>query len=201
MSRAPRRRFVPQVSQESNLVTNEYETFCVKRVRKAFGISHFTFSKNDNVIFVGTYQSGMFKDPSIHIERAVYDDTKFDMLVKDRNSVFETYDRNKVMISRISVNRLSGICIRSWSATLVKTDKTINLTSKQPSINENGQLELFFGGKMTVTSVKNCILIDDSEFEVIGVRKIEKDTLEIDGRTDFSSIDLFSIGVASFLSN
>lgn len=93
--------------------------------------------------------------------------------------------------------------LRRWDVTIFdRNNNPRRLYSKLPVKNANGGYVLYFGGKLTIASTKNCILVDELEnFEVIGVRKIGRSLLEVDGRSDFQIIDLFALAVASFIAN
>jgi hypothetical protein len=55
-----------------------------------------------------------------------------------------------------------------------------------------------FGSRRTMRSVKNCKLCNDS-VEVVSVRKVRPNTLEIDAKCDVSFLSCFVIGIFMFL--
>jgi hypothetical protein len=65
----------------------------------------------------------------------------------------------------------------------------------------NGGKGLYFGGRLTIASVKNAILVDpvDTECELIGIRKVAKDVLEIDAMSDILDLHVFAAGMAAWL--
>jgi hypothetical protein len=75
------------------------------------------------------------------------------------------------------------------------------LHSKAPTAAADGRKGLYFGGRLTVASVKNAILADpdDPSDEVIGIRKIAKEVLELDSLSDVRDVHVFAAGMAAWL--
>jgi hypothetical protein len=64
-----------------------------------------------------------------------------------------------------------------------------------------GQKGLYFGGRLTITSAKNAILVDreDLQCELVGIRKIARHVLEIDAMSDVLPVHAFAAGMAAWL--
>ena len=77
------------------------------------------------------------------------------------------------------------------------------MTSKRPQMNRRGFWFLDFHNKFTLPSEKNAIFVPANPElggeDLIVVRKIEKDRIEIDVNTTPSDIVVFAIGLSSFL--
>ena len=57
-----------------------------------------------------------------------------------------------------------------------------------------------FGKLYRITSIKNALLCPVGEDEsMISIRKISENSLEIDSMLDLTNVQLFAIGIASFL--
>ena len=182
----------------------EMKTYSVRRIKSTFGISHFELNRNGEKLMIGTYKTAMFGDPSVlfsSTEKASSQQTAT-MNVSEKETMFKVTSGNQTL-AVLNIIRPGGSDTfpRQWEGTLFEADgHEKHLYSKSPSLNREGKYVLNFGGRMTVNSVKNCILIDRGEnFEVVGIRKIEKNTLEIDARSDFSELEVFILGSAAFL--
>lgn len=185
----------------------QYQVSCrtvsITRIKSGMNVSKFTLEFNEKTIFTGFVKSKIFSSPTITISNTDISQPICTMSVT-KNSTFISKTPNGEEIAHIEVIRPGEVSSypRSWKATTKGNNITHNLYSKPPVLNSEGRYELFFGGKMTTTSVKNCILIDkDEEFEVIGIRKIHKNILEIDGRDDYTDLELFELGIAAFLAD
>lgn len=196
------------LKQEPNNENDEEEvvssrTVSVTRVKSGMNVSKFTLEFQNHTKLTAEVKSKLFSSPTIIISTVDRDNQICTMHIT-KNTKFVSTTAEGKEIANISVIRPNGSSSfpRSWTANLSGTDKNHYLKSKQPIITPEGKFELFFGGKMTVASVKNCILIDQDEmFEVIGIRKITKNILEIDARDDYSDLELFQLGIAAFMAD
>jgi hypothetical protein len=188
-------------------VDDEYKkfkvnTFHVKRVKSTFGISHFEFSSGSKVLMVGDYKHSIFSKSTVDIRTDGSPEIKSTIQISDGGTRF-TATAGDTEIADIKVVLPGGNPSIPRVLFITLTPGSLdqrNLRSKQPEVNENGNYCLYFGGKMLIKSVKNFILIDkDEKFEVIGIRKIEKNTLEIDARNDYTPMEVFIIGISVFL--
>ena len=191
----------PEEQQEPEFTVN---TFHVKRIKSMLGVSKFDFSINGEVKMFGEYKHSMFGTSSVDICNAGTQTVVATMEISDSNTHFVVHKGDKTIAS-FNIVRPGGNAglPRAWIGTITSEDgKERQLRSKAPEVNADGKYVLFFGGKILIASVKNCILIDKAEnFEVVGVRKIEKNTLEIDARSDYTPLEVFIIGTASFLAD
>ena len=198
--RAPRNNIkIPK----NNEIIFEMLTYSIERIKKGFSNYNFTFYEKSKQIYLTENESSYFSSDIYYIKEIETNLNLIKINILEKNTKFLIFDKDNILIGEIQVIRPGGNfnLVRKWKIQILNDNKQINLFSKQPEINENGDFELYFGGKMIIPSVKNCILIDDIEnFELIGLRKIQKNLLEIDSRSDIKSINLFVIGIISFLS-
>jgi hypothetical protein len=75
----------------------------------------------------------------------------------------------------------------------------LQLRNMKPQILDNGERGLYFGGKLTIKSAKNAILIDNAGSAVIGIRKITKDILEIDALSAVSPLQALAAAMSAWL--
>lgn len=78
----------------------------------------------------------------------------------------------------------------------------ILLTTKKPKLSARGHWILDFHDKFTIPSEKNMIFVsskDENSTELIFIRKISSDGMEIDLCTNISEICVFAIGLSIFL--
>lgn len=73
------------------------------------------------------------------------------------------------------------------------------MTSKVPTKKKNGAWVLHFGGKFMMRSIKNAILLDEQALPVILIHKLARDVLEVETIRGFTRLQLFVLGIASFL--
>lgn len=73
------------------------------------------------------------------------------------------------------------------------------LTSKLPKRTKDGHWIMNFNGKYTLRSHKNAVLVDKTQKRVIMMRKISRNTLEQEVIADFTPVQMFAFGIASFL--
>ncbi|OHT04031.1 hypothetical protein TRFO_28522 [Tritrichomonas foetus] len=74
-----------------------------------------------------------------------------------------------------------------------------HLFEKPPTKNRDGKLTLYFGGKIVIPSIMNCILrTAANNDEVVGVRLIKDNTLEIDTKIDIKPSHVLTLAVASY---
>jgi hypothetical protein len=64
---------------------------------------------------------------------------------------------------------------------------------------EDGVWSLDFGARQVKSSVKNAILVDGDDREVLAVRKVSETALEIDALREVVPLVAFALGIASFL--
>jgi hypothetical protein len=77
--------------------------------------------------------------------------------------------------------------------------QSISLHSKMPHRSATGKFTINFGGKFTQRSIKNSILVDAVNQEMIILRKIGKEDLEIEKRGRYSDLICFGFGILSWL--
>lgn len=82
------------------------------------------------------------------------------------------------------------------------TSPEISLTTKNPKVSMRGHWVLDFNGKFTIPSERNMIFVSAKEKDgddLIFVRQISNDELEIDLCTDMDEIFVFAIGISIFI--
>ena len=73
------------------------------------------------------------------------------------------------------------------------------LVNMQPTFHDDGVFTLNFGGKEAVTSIKNCILINqENKVEFLMVRKTSKDVVMADAVNVMSPLSVFAIVLTLF---
>lgn len=77
------------------------------------------------------------------------------------------------------------------------------LVSKRPTMSKKGFFFLDFHNKFTLPSQKNAVFINDSpngdDNDLLIVRKVEKDRIEIDVNCEQNELLIFSLGLSTFL--
>jgi hypothetical protein len=133
--------------------------------------------------------------PVIHLHGRVYDyvlnvldgGRKFELVKKDSEQIEMRITASNEYGDEIGPRKLE-LDVGGW-----------HLKSKLATRKENGAWGLPYGGKFVLRSMKNAIILDEEELPVILVRKIERDALEVETVRDFTPLQLFVLGVASFL--
>ena len=54
-------------------------------------------------------------------------------------------------------------------------------------------------GRLALKSIKNCIVVDENNEEVMIVLKAEVDTLNIEAREEITDIEVMAMGLSAFL--
>lgn len=196
-----RNRILHSVSVDNH--TNQgqelgYYTYSCIRESKTFKATSFSFSLNDNTCLNANTNKW------IHPTSCEIKNTEgiiiARIIISDNSSLFQVIEGNSNhIISTISVKyEHNDVAFpRVWKY----EDKMGNkLKSRRPMKMKDGKYGLFFGGRLTIESIKNCILIDEIEAaEVIAVRKIEENIIEVDVETKYTPLDAFAIALAAFL--
>jgi hypothetical protein len=180
-----------------------YRTFFIRRVRRpqirAPLLFHF-FSKGTLLYSAKTRKIltdlvFISESPSVHIKAQQYDwvlrvtkgQCAFELLKKDSDeiamSLSMTNDYEKAIGPRKIEIDIAGV----------------RLHSRLPVLKPNGTWCLPFSGKYVVPSQKNAVILDAEDQTVILVRKIEKISLELETIGNFSPLQMFVIGIASFI--
>lgn len=72
------------------------------------------------------------------------------------------------------------------------------LYNRQAVLNDTNSWVLDMKGKFTIKSIKNCVIVDENDNEFAYIMKVEKDTLGIEAREEFSELMIFAFGLSSF---
>jgi hypothetical protein len=121
---------------------------------------------------------------------------------KKKTITFRANDLRDIAIGNFFFPRGNTLCARRLRFQGFDSDgnRVLFLRNKKPEVMDNGCKGLFFGGRLTLSSVKNAILIDiRTHAEIIGVRKIANNILELDSRTNVNPAYIFTVGMAAWL--
>lgn len=202
-SRIPKITIIePPIPPELLVRSRKYSlnTFVINR-DKGMSVNGFDLEFNGRKLLTGKYNSSLFGDSSVTI-KDYRDNTIGQLEIFKRNTEFVcTVEGECVFACRVVHPGNNTSLSRRWTCYIYNGSREKKrLISKDPSISNQGKYVLYFGGKLTIGSVKNTILIDEAEkFEVIGIRKIDKNSLEIDARNDYSEFIAFCVGMCSFI--
>ena len=76
--------------------------------------------------------------------------------------------------------------------------ETHHLFEKPPMKGKDGRMTLYFGGKIVIPSEMNCILrIPSSNEEIVGLRLIADNTVEIDTNTSLTTLQVLTFALGS----
>lgn len=75
----------------------------------------------------------------------------------------------------------------------------IQFTNDKPDVDGDGNWVVDLGSESTLSSIKNCCLLDDLNNRVIFIRKTGNNCLEIQAKCAFDDYCLFALSIASFL--
>jgi hypothetical protein len=81
----------------------------------------------------------------------------------------------------------------------IEIGDSVRLINRIPRKKAGGRWVLNFSGKYVIKSAKNAIITDEGNDPVIIIRKIDKKTLQIETIRDYSDVQLFALGVISFI--
>lgn len=136
------------------------------------------------------------ESPSVHIKAQQYD---WILRVSKGQCVFELFNKagdDKEMYIRITNDYGKAIGPRKFQ---IDISPDVHLHSKVAVLSQQGKWRLPFNGKYVVPSQKNAVILDSNDQPVILVGKIENPSLEIETIKEFTPIQLFVIGIVSFL--
>lgn len=77
----------------------------------------------------------------------------------------------------------------------------IRLQSQIPKLKANGELEVSFGNRQAIPSIKNMIFLNDKKEETLSIMKIAKTTLCIEVPPEIPATIVFIIGLSAFLNH
>ena len=127
--------------------------------------------------------------------------TQYTHIIKSniQRSAFTLFDKNdmKSPISTIDYDSNYGESIGPRKIKLTCKDETYK--SRIPKRGANGYWKLSFGGHFTILSCRNAILLDSNLKEAIVIRKVGKDVLEITVKKPTPMIDVFLLGITSYI--
>ena len=109
-----------------------------------------------------------------------------------------------LMTSNIVRNPAEQAIPRSIVASLVVESNKMELITKKPKKNSSGFYTLNFHGKKTIPSEKNSIYVmkgDVNASEVLSVRKIATNKLEVIADSTIPPVMAFALGLTSFIGN
>jgi hypothetical protein len=121
---------------------------------------------------------------------------------KKKTFTFRANDGRDIAIANFWFPRGNTLCARRLRCQGYdeKGSRCLFLRNRRPEVMANGARGLFFGGRLTLSSVKNAILIDmKTQTEIIGVRKIATNILELDAWSTIKPAHIFTVGMAAWL--
>jgi hypothetical protein len=77
-------------------------------------------------------------------------------------------------------------------------DLPVLIADRQPKRSPLGGWVLDFGQRSALPSARNTILVDPGNREIVTVRQVEKNALEIDAHPQLGELVVFGLGFASF---
>ncbi|OHT13074.1 hypothetical protein TRFO_03505 [Tritrichomonas foetus] len=192
-------------------LSESMRTFSVSRKKKSSikGTSYiYTFSRNDQAILYSKCNSrhpkGKFPittNPKVSMKSQ----GEYTLIANNGSRHFDIKSQNGHVMS-FTIDIPTGVV--KLPVMKITVDESFdftpkNLKSKRPTLSRNGFWFLDFHSKFTLTSEKNAIFIEDGpdgeNEDLVIVRKIAKNRLEIDVNLAASDIIIFGIGLALFL--
>ena len=207
-------------NSEENMISNKEEemnqvekhqtfqfsvnTYAFIRKKQFFQVSQIAMKMFDDMIYVGNAT----KDK--HIIMNIIDSKtsqKIGHISHSDTGAFCLYSNDSSLFANAIISYSStSDAPRIWNVSFLKGTETfpkteVELKSRLPTKTSKGQYILFFGGRLAIPSIKNCTLIQqNTKEEVIGIRKTDKDIIEVDARNDYTPIQIFFLGAIAFLS-
>jgi hypothetical protein len=80
-------------------------------------------------------------------------------------------------------------------------DLPLSIANRPAKRSPLGDWLLDFGPRVAIPSRRNAILVDGNDCEIVAVRAVENNTLEIDAHAGLEELVVFAIGFSSFACN
>lgn len=176
---------------------------CVRNKRLGFKTG-MTFQLKENgkpLLFAKVVRRGELvvinSDEDIHVKSLKFE---YSMRSTKNGSKFELFRKGGAALEMAIhfTNELSDGLLSPRNIKITFSDER-QLTSKLPKKTKDGHWIMNFNGKYTLRSHKNAVLVDKTQKRVIMMRKIDRNTLEQELITDFTPVQMFAFGIASFL--
>jgi hypothetical protein len=134
--------------------------------------------------------------PEVHIKAQQY---QWILRSSNHFCTFELFKRDEVASEmRVFITNDYGKEIGPRKF-IIEIGDSVRLVNRIPRKKAGGRWVLNFSGKYVIKSAKNAIITDQGNHPVIIIRKIDKKTLQIETIRDYSDVQLFALGVISFI--
>ncbi|OHT02012.1 hypothetical protein TRFO_30964 [Tritrichomonas foetus] len=191
-------------TKETNNNPNYMNYFC-SRTSRAHIQSKLLFKfrqNNENLLFakskgVITNQVFIASYEDIHIKKKKYEFVLNISHHRHHYVLKNAKDDKELMIIDISTDYGTEYGPRKYEINW--PEDHLKHLSRIPTKNQNGEWCLKFGGKFVIKSLKNCIILDENVKPSIIVRKVSKETLEVEVIRNYKPIFLFALALSSFI--
>ena len=185
---------------------------CIKSPLSTFGgkCIQFVFSLDNLVMFNTKLKSLKQTEPILIYNGSSEDDEKqckFCLIPNKTRDAFSLRKNDQketelLAISMIQLNSKNEPKSVVVAYTFDVMDKKVELISKNPVLSSDGTWILDFNERYTIPSKENAILLDkETGNEIIAVRKIEEDNIEIDALDSVPPVYAFSICLSFWISD
>ncbi|OHT10021.1 hypothetical protein TRFO_20937 [Tritrichomonas foetus] len=184
---------------------NPIQTFnvynCIN-VSKKLKAPEFTFLQNNKNIYRAVAER-LISPSKFDVINCQTNSLEVIIQISKRRSVFELIlndeKKNCICATKIHYNgEETDIRHVEFAAYDNEMKEMCHLFEKPPTRSRDGKLTLAFGGKIVVPSTMNVILRTPDKYEeLIGVRLIANNTLEIDTKLDLFPLHILTLAVAS----
>jgi len=189
----------------SSISENRFQRFFCIRTRRAHirSTHQFNFQGENDIALMSAKTHGFLGNTvyvgnpnGVHVKTGEY---QYVIVISKQKSLFTLHQGSETgeVLSNITISTDYGEYIGPRKIGISTPSATWN--SEIPKRKPNGHWQLNFHGQFTITSCKNAIILDEHSSPVIIIRKIEKNTLELNVFHETPNQVLFALGISSFL--